>query len=129
MKKVIIKIQGRLRELRRSLYNLLYYFKVIWDDRDWDYVYMEDLTLAKFRKAYKFRTTSEWYMASVGDEKDNQALRICINILERRTGNWYVELWSKDSLKYNALVTDALEERDWRNYCRIVEKWQRHWWD
>lgn len=151
---------GRIRNIFRSLYNLFYYFKTIWNDRDWDHMYIEELHLKKFKKAYKFRTTSKYCMRCEGQEKYDQALRICINILERRQKDWYTEVWYEWEGKYidyewidvpgSKLVelkshknpknlagyvedyrdkTQSVEERDWKNYCEIIKKYQRHWWD
>lgn len=116
----------KLRKLKRSLYNLFYYFKVVWNDRDWDHDYMWTLQLKKFEKAYKYRQ-SKWCMRCVGQEKQDQALRICINILKRLTtkDNYYMEFWTSKS----PCTSISIEERDWKIYCKLIEKYQQTWWD
>ena len=120
----------KFRELKRSVYNLFYYFNVIWNDRDWDHAYMHRLQLKKFKKAYKFRTESPYCMRCVGQEKQDQALRICINILEREINNWYTDVWwihSNNCTKHFSM--SPVEERDWKVYCKLIEKYQPTWWD
>lgn len=115
----------KLRELKRSLYNLYYYFRVIWNDRDWDHAYMWQLQLKKFEKAYKYRTTSRYCMRSIGQEKVEQALRICIIILGRLNSDWYINLSNYD-INDNHLV---LQDRDWIIYNKLIIKYQRQFWD
>lgn len=148
----------RIREWRRGFYNLFYYFKTIWNDRDWDHAYIEELQLKKLKKAYKFRTTSKWCARCIGQEKQDKALKICIDILERRLNNWYTHVWDEHYGQYNHMefesipgstmskinftveesanqnynafgYHDKVEERDWKNYCEIIKKYQQTWWD
>lgn len=117
------KLTRGLRELRRSLYNLYYYFNVIWNDRDWDHAYMWNLQLKKFEKAYKFRQ-SKWCAKYVGQGKVDQALRICIVILKRLT---YIEGYQHNCL--DGTTHEKLNERDWKVYNKLIEKYQQRWWD
>ncbi len=149
----------KLRELSRSLYNLWYYFRVVWKDRDWDFQYIESLQLAKFKKIYKFRTTSSWFMPYEDADKGNQAIRLMISILERRQSGWYTDVWVEHygqfvsysfievpdkpgnkqmkthcDVKANSNYgvggfSDKIEERDWKIYCQLLEKYQRRFWD
>jgi hypothetical protein len=148
----------RFREWNRSITNLYYYFNVIWNDRDWDYAYIEVLQLKKFEKAYKFRTTSKYFMSSQDSDKENQALKICIDILKRRLDSWYTNIWSlhhgnnlnidwipvpnKDLVELKMTKKegatpgydvggyhDKVEERDWKVLNDIIFKYQRRWWD
>lgn len=109
------------KQLRNSLYNLFYYFKIIWSDRDWDYQYIEVLMYYKLKKVYKFRQ-SEDCIKYVGKEKCDQALQLCITILARRL---HIDTYYSDCDIYFALV----EDRDWKTYCNLIKKYQHSWWD
>ena len=115
----------RFRELYRSFYNLFYYFKVIWSDRDWDHAYMWYLQLDKFEKAYEYRTTSKYCCRCVGQEKHDQALRICIILLKRFISG-HEEFYTQDGWQ---TTIHSIEERDWKIYCKLIENYQRTWWD
>jgi len=150
------------RHLRRfflSISNLFYYFKVIWKDRPWDMAYIEYLLLAKYKRMYK-HMTSDRCMASVDQDEYNQAMRICINILERRRKDFYTDLWDFNYGRFSEIIWSDDEEegilakyekkdkdqanqdytgtapyyslieiRDWKIYCKLVEKYHNHWWD
>lgn len=120
--------------IKYGIINLFLYFKIIWNDRQWDYAYLEELTLFKYKLMYKRMCSKnnivDW---SVYDQaKNRKALKICINILERRQSGFYY------SLPYNALgkntiisckqITD-LEQRDWNIYCKLIQQHQQSWWD
>jgi len=99
-----------------SMSNLIYYFKVIWGDRQWDYMYIENILLKKYKRMYKSFYRNDTHENT---KKYAQALRICIMILHRREQCWYMEV------PYDS----AVEDRDWKIYCRIIEKYHEKWWD
>lgn len=156
------KVRRLFTRLFTSIYNLIYYFKVIWSDRQWDHMYIEYILLAKYKLMYK-HMISDNCMASVNQDEYNQALRICINILERRKNDFYTELFhihygqymdfefipvdetlgdeklyelkskttSQADLSYHGIkgYHNIIEERDWKIFCKLVEKYHNHWWD
>lgn len=140
--------------------NVVHYLPVIWKDRDWDHGYLEDILYAKYTKWYKRFSQPDLYSAYVGMEKDVQAMRILLTILERRRTNWYTNQWynkyaykekfvfspiedsdyselttegltSEESNKSSDLLVlmDNIEERDWKIFCRILEKYHARMWD
>jgi len=146
----------RIKQFFRNIHNLIYYFKVIWNDRDWDHSYIEYILLAKYKKQYKRLVRLNKFVDS---KTTNKALKICIDILQRRKDSWYndtyfylmhndviwdpvvgendlvqiSESWniSNDMELYNKKSNEArlVEERDWKLYCNIVEKYYNNWWD
>lgn len=124
-------------DIKRGIKNLIYYFPVIWKQRDFDHGYIEELILYKFRRQYAHYTSPEC-VEYVGMEKDIQALKICIDILERRNIDWYTSQWydnpkrespDDDIRKNHLLLTYSLETRDWKIFCNIMEKYFPRWWD
>lgn len=146
----------KIKQFFNNIYNLIYYFKVIWNDRDWDHSYIEYIILAKYKKQYKRLSEVNRFESS---SKSNQALRLCINILERRQKCWYDEtyhylinndpIWepvigdndliqlseswniSDNMPLYDKKSEEArlVEDRDWKLYCNIVEKYHESWWN
>lgn len=131
-------------DLERGISNLIYYFKVIWKQRDWDHAYMEELLLTKLERWYK-RYSGNIQLPYEGIEKDLQAMRICINILKRRRDSWYTDVWHSkyaykedyvfepipDKLGYCEMKSIGLTEEEkeksteWLHKCNKVEK--RDW--
>jgi hypothetical protein len=86
-------LRQKIRRFRKGVSNLRYYFKVIWKDEDFDYMYIENILLKKYKRMYE-HMNSDFCMKSVDQDEYNQSLRICINILQRRKDNWYTDVWS-----------------------------------
>lgn len=140
----------------KGLRNLIYYFRVIWQDRDWDYRYTETLLLRKYERQYKHLKSRDMFVDS---EEYCQALRICINILRRRQQDWYTEMWHDREGQYKNFdfvpsdkpgymqleitsnterpfpdnywqkMRQQIEQRDWDLYCKLVHEYHHHWWD
>lgn len=125
------------KEVKRGVGNLVYYFKVIWKQRDFDHGYIEELWLAKFKRQYK-HYLSDKVVGYVGMKKDVQGLKICIDILERRRSDWYTNQWydnpkredpSQDVRSELLTLTFNTEARDWKIFCDILNKYFPKWWD
>lgn len=120
--------------IKYGIINLFLYFKIIWNDRQWDHAYLEELTLFKYKLMYKRMCSKnsivDWSVYK--QAKNKKALKICIDILERRKSDLYIDI------HYNALnlgrtitfeqIID-LEQRDWNIYCKLIQQHQQSWWD
>lgn len=120
----------RLRRFIRGVKNLFYYFKVIWQDEDWDHTYINYLLEAKLKKVLKRYQNNDYF---VDQDKVIQHLRICVEILRRSRENFYAKTWGWSDLKegYGVRIqkADRCEERDVRNLFKIMEKYYQTWWD
>jgi hypothetical protein len=96
-----------LQDLKYGLKNIIKWFKIIWRDRDFDHYYLEVMMLEKLKG---IRYSIEQYNKIIGDNgkyvDHYRALNICIEILERRTSEFYNELMYK-----NINVDIAYEKR------------------
>lgn len=124
-------------DIRYGIKNIYYYIKVIWKQRDFDHSYTEQLWLVNFKRKYK-HYTSDKCVQYVGMEKDIQGLKICIDILERRDAGWYTNQWydnpkrehpDHDIRKAHLELAYKTEERDWKIFCDILNKYFLRWWD
>ena len=117
----------------QGIKNLIYWFPIIWKDRDYDHAFIEYMLEHKYKAMYKrfndpYLTYVNWETEQ--DAKALKALRICLTILERRRKEFYImELCDKyfdtDQAKY---IMD-IEDRDWRLLNRHTEKYMLYWWD
>ena len=86
------------RKFKQGIGNLIYYFKVIWNDRQWDYTFFYRLELKKVQKMI------EWW--SSGDNVTSEKsvlrdLRICeylLKVLSEEIDN--MEMISTNPVKY-----------------------------
>ena len=117
----------------QGIKNLIYWFPIIWKDRDYDHAFIEYMLEHKYKAMYKrFSDPSSTYVnwETEHASKALKALRICLTIFERRRKEFYImELCDKyfdtDQAKY---IMD-IEDRDWRLLNRLTEKYMLYWWD
>ena len=86
----------KIKYFKNSIKNLIKWFPIIWQDRDWDHGYVEDMLLFKLNNMYKrFSDPNATYVDwnSKHAKPALKALKICIQILERRKNNYYTDYW------------------------------------
>ncbi len=119
----------RIRQLIISIKNLIYYFKVVWSDRDWDYSFINYILLAKLKKMLERYESYEYVL---DHEKDmTQPLRICVEILQREENDFYLQTINglKRPDEGYACYSDVREGETTRLLFRIMGKYLRYWWD
>jgi hypothetical protein len=120
-----------MRRIIRGIKNLIKWFRVIYNDRDDDNVYLEYILYKKLYGMHKYQKQYNYHV----NDKSLQALEICIAILERRLNEWYFDVYLDSEHKYNEsrkisfiLTLHDIEKRDWRILWRLIEKWGQYWW-
>lgn len=123
----------KIRYFKNSIKNLIKWFPIIWQDRDWDHGYVEDILLFKLNNMYKrFSDPDATYVnwESKHAKPALKALKLCVQILERRRDNYYTEYWwSRGQTTEGLKISAQLEVRDWRLFCKLMEKYFGYWWD
>lgn len=118
----------RIRRFIESISNLIYYFDVVWNDRDWDHEYIHCILLKKLKKTLKRYSESEYVM---NQEKEiTQPLRICVEILEREDKGFYYnnpDFLNRD--KDGNTYIHLCEERDNTILYSLLGTYVRYWWD
>ena len=86
------------RKFKQGIENLIYYFKVIWNDRQWDYTFFYHLELKKVQKMIKWWSSGD----NVTSEKNVlRDLRICEHLLKVLSGEVdYMEIVEPYPIKY-----------------------------
>ena len=135
-----------MKQFFKGIKNLISWFKVIYNDRDWDNAYMEIMLYKKLCGIHKALMQDEYVTTS--RKKSIQALSICIAILERRLNEWYMEVYhlspSTDSdgtlvsyidsdgtlMSYesNLLEVMSIEKRDQQVLWKLIQKYSEYWW-
>ena len=123
----------KIRYFKNSIKNLIKWFPIIWNDRDWDSVYIEEMLLFKLNNMYKrFSNPDATYVDwnSKYAKPALKALKICVIILERRQDNYYTDYWwNRGQEDRDLMISSQLEQRDWKLFCRLMEKYSDYWWD
>ena len=162
------KFEGKylFKDIKQGISNIIYYFKTVWKDRSYDFQYIEEMYLIKFKRLLQFYEEYETYPVQHENwQKQQQAVQIMVNILERRKSNWYSDVaFSKYAYKqkhyfepiedkkdengnnYYSWGTEGLteeeqqksrewyqrmgdcEKRDWKIYCKLMEKYHETLW-
>lgn len=82
-----------LREIKKGVGNLISWFPIIWNDRDWDYQYIYALLYFKLSRTEK---CIRLYGHSVNNEEVADSIKECIVILKRLMEEEYcTEDWDK----------------------------------
>jgi len=125
-----------MKQFFKGIKNLISWFKVIYNDRDWDNAYMEIMLYKKLCGIHKTLMQDEYVTTS--RKKSIQALLICIAILERRLNEWYMEVYhsspstdSDDMLlcyESNLLEVMSIEKRDQQVLWKLIQKYSEYWW-
>jgi hypothetical protein len=122
-----------IRYFINSIKNLIKWFPIIWQDRDWDCGYVEEMLLFKLNNMYKRfsdpnATCVNWELEHAKNAL--KALKICVIILERRKNDWYTDYWYNRGQENSDLhLSDQLEQRDWRIFCQLLNQYFPQWWD
>lgn len=102
--------------LKYGIFNLFYYFKVIWNDRHWDPHFFYILLKKKLEGMEKFFTNKAGY---VGKEKDVKRILFCIRCLERLIKDDYVDPDNKLRKKYGKFVIECVVDEKGREVCEM----------
>lgn len=92
------------RKLKQGIENLIYYFRVIWNDRQWDYVFLYRLELKKVQKMIQW-----WSKGNNVTSKNNvlRDLRICeylLKVLSEEVDNMEITSIHPVNLKFTRYV-------------------------
>jgi len=75
------------RNLKKGIWNVISWFPIVWNDRDWDYCFLYELL--KFKLERMERCLRE-HGHSIDSEKDANSIQECIVILKRLIKDDYV---------------------------------------
>jgi len=118
-----------MRNIINGISNLIYWFKIIWKDRDWDYSFL--LTILK----HKLESMEDFFLSedvtSVGAEKEAFTIRKTKLVVDRMLYRDYFfngELVKKD-LKKSLKKAAYMENQDREYLGLMLRKHLPTWWD
>lgn len=123
------KLRIAMKDLIQGIYQLIYWFPVIFKNKDWDFTYTEIILLHQLKLQYKrFSDPSVTYVnwEEESAAKQLKALKICIILLERLSTDWYYQCDYKDK---TATMLFIVEEQRRKLLYHLMEKYSTGWWD
>jgi hypothetical protein len=114
-----------MKSLLIGIKNLIKYFNVIFNDRNYDNLFLEIMMHKKMSLMLEHLTNFSF--ESKQQAQAIKALQICIAILDRRIHCKYYTLWSRGERHLDKIHN--IEKRDWRIFCQLLEKYSDWWWD
>jgi len=112
------KVTNFYYDFKYGIKNLIKWFPVIWNDRDWDFAFMFALLEKKFEHYEKeWETKATKYI--VGSEKQIKRFKICKELCRRLKDDWYYHenTFMFHDKKWGALDFRLSTEED--NLCNI----------
>ena len=106
-----------------GLSNIIYWFKIIWNDRQWDYYYFLVIIRAKLNRMIKYREHSPNFMEYEGHNIDLERMKTTYKAVDRLVKDNYLIEYDK--------YEKAVEERK-NDYKILFESLREHlpgWWD
>ncbi len=148
---MIEKLKTRWNCFKKGILNLVYYFHVIWSDRDWDWSFMMDLQKHKLDSIIKHYETNNCFVNQEIELRYMRIAKYCIenignvhaaekryindkNFERIRDANGQSPMengfWKSFKDKnYEYFINDVYEEKLWYLYNRIIQTRARKWWD
>lgn len=85
-----IKMFKSLKRVKQSITNLIKWFPVIWNDRDWDHQFFHIMLRKKLSNMEDFYRNHGCHLNAI---KDADNIKICVNLLDRIIQDKYHEMF------------------------------------
>jgi len=95
----------RLRELRRSIQKLYYWFHIIWKDRDWDHDYIFEILKHKLKSQSKYLETQDSHLRV---QQDVRRIKLCISLIAKVQDETY-------KMEYQDYLEDEIRFEDYKD--------------
>jgi hypothetical protein len=125
------RVKYAFYDLKYGIQNLIRWFPIIWNDRDWDWAYMAEMLEVKLRHMAEY---TEKYGCHVGSDKNAREQRICAELLRRmREDSYFSKIDSRNEhfgipvLDYNSYK--SLQGQDMDLFCKIWKSKMHCWWE
>ena len=120
---MLMNIKYAIDRVYNGILNVIEYFPIIYRDRDWDFSHYEELLLFKLKRMHTCLKDSAPNEPAWAESI--KALRICINVLERRKEDFYIEIVREADL----MLAINIEKRDLKLLYTLLHDYSEYWWD
>ena len=150
---MIEKIKFKLDCFKKGILNLIHYFNVIWNDRDWDWKFMIFLQKRKLDSMIHYYSTGKYFKNQDVELRYMKVAKYCIDTIttgivllpedkyvndrnfekiRKENGLSPVKdgFWENFKEKnYEYFKEDVYKEKLWYLYNKIIQTKGRNWWD
>ena len=71
---------------KQGVKNIIYWFPIIWKDRNWDSGYIFDILKHKLKAQAKYIGDRDWYTRA---QLDAKRMRLCVSLIEKVQDDFY----------------------------------------
>ena len=126
-------IQHIFYNFSNGLENLIFWFKIIWKDREFDYYYFYIIMERKLEKMLKFYNSDDVHICEKSKLVTIRQIKKTLNVLKRIIADDYLndeydrlsEINRNWAIKY---VSD-MEKQDMLYFTKCLERYSKSWWD
>ena len=115
------KLHWRIRNFLTSCHNLIKWFPIIWNDRDWDSNFILKILQKKIEFQRKELVNANRHTRI---ESDNRDMTIVLNLLERVREDYYqmecMDYWDND------MIFDDVPDKPGFKSIDFEEKWEKY---
>jgi hypothetical protein len=120
-----MKLKRKIDRIINNIKNLIVWFPVIWEDRQYDYAFM----FAIFEKKLELMEKDTYNWFSLGTEKDRKRIKtakiLCKRLAEEQVYYEDNPIFPHTYYKYTQVRTD----QDLNLLCETLRKYSLKWWD
>jgi hypothetical protein len=80
------EIRNIPRNLKEGITKLIYWFPVIWNDRDWDHIYIYNILEHKLKAQSKYIGSRDIHTRA---QRDAETMMTCVRLLEKDRDSYY----------------------------------------
>lgn len=81
-------IQYPLKSSKQSIKNMIYYFPIVWKDRDWDYTFIYEILKSKLKKHAQYTYSNNQF---VNSEAHADKMWLCCKLIDIQQNQFYSE--------------------------------------
>lgn len=85
---VWLNIQYPIKSFIQSIKNIIYYFPIIWKDRDWDYIFIYEILKSKLKKHAQYTYSNNQF---VNSEAHADKMWLCYKLIDIQQNQFYSE--------------------------------------
>jgi len=126
------KIKNLILDTKNGIINLWIWFPTIWNDYQWDHVFIYKILYKKFSIMEKYFYSKK--PAAIHSKKDIRSIKICRILLERLLKDEYFSeeiFWIGNKKKTKRILdhADMLEKQDIELLFKTMNRKITCWWD
>jgi hypothetical protein len=111
-------VERLFNDFVEGIKNLIYWFPIIWNDRQWDHTYLTKMMLRKLSKMEEYFRNGHFYE---NQEKDAANMKICVDCFKRLIDDEYDDIAFKEhNEKWGRLDMKFWDPKQGENFGEVT---------